>query len=328
MKHIVMLLLAALLIPFLASAQSNYKSGYVVTTTGDTIKGSIDLREWASNPKEIKFKKTPSANPQYYTLKSIISFNIKNTDSYIRYIGNISMDNTDLSKLTSYRDTSYRTDTVFIKAITQGPNVSLFSYTDDLKSRFFISDKFNSVPQELIYRVYAAENTNKENGNSQAKTEDTYKMQLYKEADKLGKLNEAFAAKMQECAYEAADIEALVNLLNNGTHMSAGMKSSTKSAIDFYAGAGIVKTSNQVDPSSGYAASGGTSNTSISPVIDGGLMMYVNGNARRLAFVVDFSFFQNQYKSSYTNRVYPYVDVTLKYTQINASLTPCKLPCF
>ena len=39
-------LVTLLLLPLLSIAQSNYKSGYVVTLKGDTLRGYINYKEW------------------------------------------------------------------------------------------------------------------------------------------------------------------------------------------------------------------------------------------------------------------------------------------
>jgi len=57
MKYFYLPLLLLLLFPFFASAQSNYKPGYVVTLPDDTIHGFIDYKEWDKNPEKISFKK-------------------------------------------------------------------------------------------------------------------------------------------------------------------------------------------------------------------------------------------------------------------------------
>ena len=44
------------LLPLLSIAQANYKSGYVVTLKGDTLRGYINYKEWGRNPKDIDFK--------------------------------------------------------------------------------------------------------------------------------------------------------------------------------------------------------------------------------------------------------------------------------
>jgi hypothetical protein len=61
MKEIIKIVLAFLLLPVLASAQSNYKAGYVINLKGDTLKGFINYKEWNQNP---------STNPYYF-----LSFN-------------------------------------------------------------------------------------------------------------------------------------------------------------------------------------------------------------------------------------------------------------
>src|SRR6187549_1124270 len=51
------------------SAQVDYRPGYVVSSQGDTIQGSIDYRNWLQNPKTISFR--PSAQGVEHTYKPL-----------------------------------------------------------------------------------------------------------------------------------------------------------------------------------------------------------------------------------------------------------------
>jgi hypothetical protein len=84
----------------LAFAQSNYHAGYVLKNNGDTLKGFINYREWATSPLSIEFK-TIETNTEVlkFNPKTIRSFQINGMENYISFSGNISMNLTELQNL-------------------------------------------------------------------------------------------------------------------------------------------------------------------------------------------------------------------------------------
>jgi hypothetical protein len=321
MKQLLWVFFVILLTPLFTTAQSNYKPGYVITLNSDTIRGFIDLREWFGNPKVIRFKRSVSESAVNYTIQHIRAFEVAGLESYVRYIGPISIDNTNINRLSDYRDTSFKSDTVFLKVLQKGPNISLFSYTDYLKTRFFITDKFNTTPLELIYRVYNGSSvTDDSRSNVTVKTEEGYKRQLLKEADQLGLMDENLSLHVQRAQYDMVDLLKITSILNKLN--SPSYKSVSPKFIDIYFGAGVEATSNTVDKGSEFAKSGVKPNTSILPVIDAGLIFYGNPSTKRLFFKFGFSVAENQFNSSYNNQIYPYVPVTYKFTQLAIGFTP------
>jgi hypothetical protein len=299
MKQLLWVFFVILLTPLFTTAQSNYKPGYVITLNSDTIRGFIDLREWSGNPKAIRFKRSVSESAVNYTIQHIRAFEVAGLESYVRYIGPISIDNTNINRLSDYRDTSFKSDTVFLKVLQKGPNISLFSYTDYLKTRFFITDKFNTTPLELIYRVYNGSSvTDDSRSNVTVKTEEGYKRQLLKEADQLGLMDENLSLHVQRAQYDMVDLLKITSILNKLN--SSSYKSVSQKFIDIYFGAGVEATSNTVDKGSEFAKSGVKPNTSILPAIDAGLIFYGNPSTKRLFFKFGFSVAENQFNSSYT----------------------------
>ena len=158
MKHIV--IAAILLLPVFVFAQSNYKPGYVIVNQGDTLRGYIDYKEWNSTPESINFKpKTNQGERQRLTVKNISAFCIDSLDYFKRYSGNISMDYIDAAHVSYTRDTSYKTDSIFLRLLVKGNRLSVYSYTDDIKTRYFIQQTAHQ-PIELIYKVTVATQDN------------------------------------------------------------------------------------------------------------------------------------------------------------------------
>src|SRR5579863_3363614 len=101
------LVLCILLFPVWASAQSNYKAGYIVDLKGDTVKGLIDYREWDKNPVEVRFKtKADNTEPEKISPTSVLAFGVTGLEYYESYNLRISRGQTDVAKLSIDVDTS------------------------------------------------------------------------------------------------------------------------------------------------------------------------------------------------------------------------------
>jgi hypothetical protein len=131
---------------------------------------------------------------------------------YERYEGPISTDYTELEHLHNGRDTSFRLDTVFLKVLQKGKNLVIFSYTDNLKVRYFAVDNAGGQPKELIYRVYYK--SSEENTTNGQAYENTYKSQLYDAATKAGVLTENLKNYIEKAEYQENDILAIASKIN------------------------------------------------------------------------------------------------------------------
>ncbi|HEX3386241.1 MAG TPA: hypothetical protein VHS53_13670, partial [Mucilaginibacter sp.] len=183
MKHYYpTLTLILFLLSFGASAQSNYKPGYVIDLKGDTIKGFIDYREWSICPDTIKFKKAATDESSLYGVNEIGYFNVDGVDEYRKFTVTISNSEIDPNKLEYLKDTTLRTATVFLRVLQQGGKVTLYSYTDKLKTRYYIGEGSNVTPKELIYQTYLDPHyddpSNSGGRTSRTITENTFRRQL------------------------------------------------------------------------------------------------------------------------------------------------------
>jgi hypothetical protein len=214
MKSIALPLIFLFFLPLFCLAQANYQPGVIVNLKGDTLHGFIDFREWDKEPTEIKFKSDTSAQPVEYTARQIQYFNVSvgYLAEYQRYGGRITMDETDINKLMIGRDTSYLIDTVFFKIIQRGKNLTLFSFSDNVKTRYYISEKPGDVPQELVYRIYYY--SQDESGYSRTKYENVYQYQLYSAAVKANVATERFKLDISRASYEENSILPIVSKIN------------------------------------------------------------------------------------------------------------------
>jgi hypothetical protein len=221
-------LLLFFLLPVFSWAQSNYESGYVVTLKGDTLHGFIKFNGWENNPAVIFFKPNPTSNATKFTPKDIKYINIK-VDflvEYQKYEGPISTDNTDINNLNRERDSSFRMDDVFLKVLQKGDKVTLLSYSDDFKTRFFIQDRPDQIPKELVYRLYYNPD---HDVTGTTVNENTYMKQLFAQAEKNNLMTDALLWDIQHSNYNELDILKIVSKINGVSATDSSKNNLSKS---------------------------------------------------------------------------------------------------
>jgi hypothetical protein len=276
MRYFYKALLIILLLPVFSFAQSNFKPGYVVTLKGDTIRGLIDYREWSSTPTSIDFKTSATDKVRKYSDQEIRYFNISGLESYVQYTGAISMDITDINLITSERDTSQREATVLFKIMQKGDNVVLYSYTDELKTRFYISEAPYYKPIPLVYRIYR---------NFDGIVENTYMKQLYALANKYGVLDNSLQWDIEHMSYNSDAMLKIVSIIN---HISKteykNMNANKGPAFNWFVGAGVNINTISSPSVSSYSLGGGVSSTSLGPQASIGVNAFANPATRQLQF--------------------------------------------
>ncbi len=258
------------------NAQSNFKPGYIVTLSGDTTRGFIDYKEWRENPQRISFKANTNDAVKQFTPAEIKAFGADMLDHYHSYSGPITKGAVDLADLSVGIDSTIFTDNVFLRLITSGKNVSLYSYLDKIKLRYFISEG-NLAPVELKRYVYLdIKQTDK------IREYNYFTQQLSSYAIKFQPNNGSLEDKISRLAYKAKDIEDIIVRLNGGV---SGYKIAEESlgGHRFYIGAAV----NMVNASffgtrRSYALENlfdkGSKSQSVAPTIGGGVDFYFNKN--------------------------------------------------
>src|ERR1700729_3993728 len=106
MKPIFTLLFIGFFMPLFVSAQSNYKSGFVVTLKGDTLHGYVDYKEWEKNPVKIKFKTNLNKDAEVFSVENTSAFGISGLEYYEQYSLQISKGQVDVQKISTGVDTN------------------------------------------------------------------------------------------------------------------------------------------------------------------------------------------------------------------------------
>ncbi|GET34952.1 hypothetical protein PbJCM13498_38150 [Prolixibacter bellariivorans] len=139
-------------------SQQNFIPGYIVTLQGDTLKGSIDYRNWDENPNKIAFKQDNEPSIHKYTPLDIKSFQVSD-EIYVSAIVKASVNSRIISNLSDESNLEAKVDTTFLQTLVQGDK-SLYHYKNRLGiNNFYI--KYHNKYILLIYNVYKLHSENK-----------------------------------------------------------------------------------------------------------------------------------------------------------------------
>lgn len=263
----------------LTFAQSHYKKGSVKKTDGAVLNGYIDYQEWGINPKTISFK-TLTSDKEVLKFKpiNIQSFEINDFENYVSYTGRTSADRTEFPTLPTGLDTTTRQDTIFLKQLTSGSRITLFSYTDEIKTRFFIAEK-GSKPIELIYHQYYED-------NNHTAVSIKYKTQLSTLANQYNPGNRKLIATIDFARYAQSTLEKIVSAIN-GEVIANNIKSK-KQLVRFFAGLTLNQTDTKFEGTNPLVSAG--KSTNYLPKISIGIDAFNNPTVQRLVFRGELSF--------------------------------------
>jgi len=267
-----------------AIAQTNYKPGFIVTTKGETVNGYINYREWNYNPGSIGFKKTLNDKTQTFVPTDLSYFEITGLEAYKAAHVSISMARTDMQTMKDEFDTTTVTENVFLKLIKKGDNVSLFSYSDQVKIRYYINDnKSSDGPTELLYQAFMDAQT------LSVKTKNLYNLQLIALAKKYRAETFDVQDRIVKTKYKERELKRVVAELNNESPDNKEDALGAKTGIRFFAGTGLNVTNlNYTAPPPPKTTS--SSKTSYSPKFTVGFDAPFNPNVGRLLFRTELSF--------------------------------------
>jgi hypothetical protein len=214
MRYLSALSLLFLFISSTSFAQS-YKDAYAITLKGDTLYGEIDSRDMHGSPKQVKFNTATGNNAMVLTPNNTQYLEVKGHQAYQRYAGFITLDHISEQQVLNERDTSMRLDTVFLKVLQKGEKLSLYSFSDHIKTRFYITEKDGEMPVELGYRLYYdSGKVNIYTGTGRTVNEDTYMTQLYNIALKHGLMTPDMQHTIEWLRYTKSYILEVVNKIN------------------------------------------------------------------------------------------------------------------
>lgn len=318
MKPFHKVLILFLFFPALLFAQGNYKPAFIVNLKGDTTKGFIELKEWGENPRNINFKPSLDKSAQTLTVNDIRVFELPGYAAYKSFATSISLDVTDMQKLEHYRDTTTKTDNVFLKVEQRGSNVTLYSYKDDLKDRYYLYDNQSNSINELTYRIYYVQNAT---NNVSTVSQDAYKQQLLLSAQKFNTYSDKLKSLIEDAVYDRGSLVEICRKIN-GNEKTEEKKAPHGSYIRFFVGAGVMLDHTSLtgrmplfNPVTSYS--------SVSPRISAGFNIYPVPEVGKSVIKLEVAYWTSSYKTT-GNYYYdqPTIISTYHYQQNNISVIP------
>lgn len=302
-------LLLVFFIPIILSAQKNFRPGYIVNLEGDTTKGFIDNKEWSFTPTRISFKPLGNnANVKEYGVNDISFFDITDLETYRRSIVKISLHPSKINDI-SGRDTSWKIDTVFLKVIYAGNRVSLFSYADIIKERFYILEEGQQQPTELMKREYL-----KENGITLV-SEQIYKQQLKNVLYAKSLYTDEVGNKIDEAIYDERDLKKVIALMN--TTGNEEIIEEKEQRAYWFAGAGLQRDKATFAGKHQLATNVIDNNSTWLPRISAGVDLFANPNVGKFYYRIEAGYQIN--KSTVTSANFEGVKAV--YTLSGSTLT-------
>lgn len=197
-----------------AYSQSNFRKGYIVSLKGDTLKGYIDYRESARNPTRFRFKSLlEEKDIQYYTSSNGRKIVIEGYDQFERFEVVLSMNEIDYNKIEPCANPIKKKDIVFLKVITRGDRINLYSYRDELKDRFFILAVAQTTPEELEFKV--------QRRDDQLSAISTYRIQLDQIASRSPNYTPALKNLIELAPYSMRELKKIAERINTSNEKEA-----------------------------------------------------------------------------------------------------------
>ncbi|MEI6948145.1 hypothetical protein V9K67_13195 [Paraflavisolibacter sp. H34] len=286
--------------PLLLSAQKNFQEGHIVTSPGDTLRGFIDFREWNQNPERIRFSADASGEgAAEYNATTLRSFEVRNKEAYERHLLKISLDPVQLSDLRG-RDTSTKTATVFLKVLYRGKSLSLYSYADKIKQRFYVLQEGAAGPEELVYREFYKGTSLDDYSTDALVREKTFQQQLKNILYTRGLYTPKLADKIETVPYEEKALKEVVYQMEGMKKQEEKhLKAKQPSSVRFFAGAGLQQNKLAVTGDHFFAAN--TQSTSaLRPRFSAGADLLVNPHVGKLLFRLEGGYQTNRSKLTTT----------------------------
>jgi len=126
----------------------------------------------------------------------------------------VSQSQESLSYLSKGVDTTSKRDAVFLEVMSAGDKISLYKYRDKIKTRFYIREHPNAVPQELIRHVFL----NPDKDDSMV-TLDRFRLQLINVNRNFNGSNGSDEAGINRLRYTDSDLIRFVEKINQVKHV-------------------------------------------------------------------------------------------------------------
>jgi hypothetical protein len=282
MKRLLICLFLA--VPFLCLAQSNYHKGYILTDSKEKLEGYVDFEGGPFTPSEIRFKKDLTMTPQTFTVENCRGYGVDNKSDFQMFTISVSQSPTRISALKEGLDTSSKRETVFLKVLQEGKNLTLYSYIDEIKERFYLLNKSSKEPYELFRALFLAKHSATIDGDFK------FRDQLMTELTTNEGAGPYDPRGLNALRYEEKDLLKVVSAIN-------GQKPpKTKARAKFFAGTGLSVTSASYKGIHVLANDEAVTTPSYDPMLTAGLDVFLDPAMMRYTLKVGVSLYLSKNK--------------------------------
>jgi hypothetical protein len=285
------------LLPLFGRTQSfNWLPGEVLYPDGRIEKGVIEYKPWSKNPATINFSRRTdslfiilSADISILLPSYVSEVRINGKDIYRGAIVTRYMNQLDVKHISETLEEPEIKEPVFLRLLTAGKSLSLYSYIDHLKTHYFVLDS-TGIWTTLRYVRHTPE-------RGLTLVEDRiYKEQLNQY---LGN-NEKAKKKLSSVMWSDEDLISLIKLINQNSEVSyaeAEQKALQKS-FGFFAGFSAAKISFRIT-SNDELIDNLRFNTVYRPVLFGGYRFSGGRSLSKLVFQVLFGWYSYSVEGKY-----------------------------
>lgn len=213
--------------PVILFAQSIQK-GFVVLTTGDTLRGFINYKPGQRNPKEIKFRKDSlNKNTITYTTSDINYAEITGYDAYVKAVADKSVPINMVLPLSNALGDTIIKQVVFLKLLLKGDKLSLYEREDE-KVSYYVQEGAGDY-QELLLKKTMVDGYEREL--------PVYRNQLMGLAGKYGMIRE-LERKITNLGYDEDALKDIISHLNGNNSIVRYTSKRPKAKWSFLVNAG------------------------------------------------------------------------------------------
>ena len=293
-----------LVLPCICAAQSNFLRGYVVTDAMDTLTGYVDYQGRSLTPSAVSFKRDPDARKKTYDLADCLAFGVDGKEHYERFTVNVSQAYTRTSNLREGLDTSFIRKPVFLKVLLRGRYLTLFSYTDEIKERFYLMGVGDKEPEELFRAQYLTRDSYTVKGDYR------FRRQILKAMIRYGAEDKYERKELDLLRYDEPDLVKVIAAVNGQK-----LPKTTMSVTRWYAGAGLGVSRSDYDMNHVLASKDAVSRPSYMPMLSAGFEVFMDPAMGRTVLRLDVSLFSSRNKISKGTAIH-------SFNQNTVSLSP------
>lgn len=147
-----LLLIAFALFSVTFYAQTSFKEGYYINTSGERHEGLILDADWKNNPEAFEFRASGSEMTLLVGIEEVSAFEIYDIGKYIKTTVAIDMSSESMSELSETKEPEFEDRIVFLKVLAEGA-LDLYFYRDDNLRRYFYKTGDSAIEQ-LVYKSY------------------------------------------------------------------------------------------------------------------------------------------------------------------------------